>query len=65
MTCNNTAVQGNSLKSKSNNRDRDFPKISEGTFFHLIFAQMFNVSLTFANEFEKLPSLVSPFTNEP
>ena len=26
-TFNNTTVKGNNLKSKSNNQDRDFPKI--------------------------------------
>ena len=31
--CNNTAVDGNSLKSKWNNHDKDFPKILKVLFF--------------------------------
>ena len=32
-TCNNTAVKENNLKSKINNRDRDFSKILKVFFF--------------------------------
>ena len=31
--CNNTAVDGNNLKSKWNNHDKDFPKILKVLFF--------------------------------
>ena len=41
-TCNNTTVKGNNLKSKSNNQDRDFPKILKVLFsFNLRWIALF------------------------